>query len=199
MFFNSALILLSALTLASCFDFELENIGRQDLNDTVISLKDPIDPDYNWTLTMKTLTLEVEKGKAVAGLYKIVANCSSKTEDVSCRGIALLPDVVKNTCEDPLSSMKSRLAIYSGPYIRACHGDTILVTLSKRVIVSKSLGDKIEKNEADTSSRSKKKSDFTKWLHEDGPVRESVPEKKTNQFVMVDDGEESEESDDSDD
>ena len=199
MFVNYASILLSALTLASCFDFELENVGRQDLNDTVISLNDPIDPDYNWTLTMKTLTLEIEKGKAFAGLYKIVANCSSKTEDVSCRGIALLPDVVKNTCESPLSSMKSRLAIYSSPYIRACHGDTILVTLSKRVIVSKSLGDKIEKNEADTSSRSKNKSDITKWLHEDGPVRESGPEKKTkpsSQFVMVDDEEESDDFDD---
>ena len=160
MFFNSASIFLSAMTLASCFTFQLENIGRQDLNDTTISLNDPIDSDFDWIVTMKTMQLEVESGKAFAGLYEIVANCSSKNEDVSCRAFALLPDVVKDTCvseANPLTSsrmIKSRL-VFSDPFIRACHGfflaqpqkngDTISVPLSKRVNVLSSLGNKIDK------------------------------------------------------
>ncbi len=200
-------MLLSTMSLASCFTFELENFGRQDLNDNVFRLNDPIDSTYNWTVRMEPLTLEVEQGKAFAGLYRVTANCSSQNENTSCRSVALFPIVVKDTCADVMSAKKARSVIY-GPYVRACHGDTISVSLNKVVTVSMSLGEKTKKTSGDgkedkTIPKAKSKNDvhieFLKWLEGD-VVRSSGSMKNPKapkQFVTaVHDEEEEDEFDD---
>ena len=206
MFLNFALTLLSIFSLISCFTFELEHFGRQDLNDDVISLNDPIDSTYNWTVRMEPLTLEVEQGKAFAGLYRVTANCSSSNENTSCRSVALFPIVVKDTCADIMSSKRARSVFY-GPYVRACHGDTISVSLNKVVTVSMSLGEKTNKTSKDVKEdkmvpKAKSKSDvhieFLKWLEGD-VIRSSGSMKNpkaSKQFVTTIPEEEEDEFDD---